>query len=174
MKNKTLAFLLAAALVPLSAALFESTAGTALAQTTTDLSSVPSKSQKACKERAAKDFRIKTKDVRITGLRLDRSAFRTLYLENRRSGETATCEVNPSNSSVISLTRTPPGSSGEQTGQETVLEFQTKTYRARVYRLASGTTLMEVYNKGTGRSVLKDSLPSSDSGRGFLNSQTVK
>jgi len=149
MKSGLFAFLLAVSLVLILT-------GPLVAQTTTDLSSVPSKSQKACRERAAKEFRVKTKDIRITGLRLDRSAFRTLYLENKRSGETATCEVNPSNASVVSLTRTPAGSSGEQSGQETVLEFQTQTYRARAYRLASGTTFLEIYNKGTGRSVLNN------------------
>ncbi len=140
---------------------------TVAAQTTTDLSSVPSKSQKACRERAAKEFRVKSKAIRTTGLRLDRAAFRTLYLENMRTGETATCEVNPSNSSVTSFEKTAPGPPGGQTDQETVMEFQIKTYRVRDYRLPSGTALMQVFNKGNDRSVLQNNPAVNSAGAGF-------
>ncbi len=77
MKSGLFAFLLAVSLVLILT-------GPLVAQTTTDLSSVPSKSQKACRERAAKEFRVKTKDIRITGLRLDRSAFRPPNLRGLR------------------------------------------------------------------------------------------
>jgi hypothetical protein len=86
MKSGLFAFLLAVSLVLILT-------GPLVAQTTTDLSSVPSKSQKACRERAAKEFRVKTKDIRITGLRLDRSAFRP---PETASNSPATARPNPS------------------------------------------------------------------------------
>ncbi len=170
MKNRMLQqFTLVAFCLPFLPILFvsPSTGMTVSAQTTTDLSSVSSKSQKACRERAAKEFRVKSKVIRITGLRLDRAAFRTLYLENMRSGETATCEVNPASSSVTSFVKNAPGSPGGQSDQETVMEFQTQTYRVRVYRLPSGTALMEVFNKGTNKSVLQSNPAMNNAGAGF-------
>jgi len=142
---------------------------TALAQgpTTTDLSSVPVASRLACQRRAASEFGVKIRNVRITGLRLDRSAFRTLYLKNLKSDQIATCEVNPRNHSVVSFEPNAPGPGGDQGAQETVLEFETQTYRVRVYRLASGITRMEVFNKGASRAVLSGNPAANYAAQGF-------
>jgi len=169
MKCKVSTLLPTALFTALCVTVFGSTLCAAAAQgpTTTDLSSVPMVSRIACQRRAAREFGVKMRNVRITGLRLDRSAFRTLYLKNLRSDQTATCEVNPRNHSVVSFEMNAPGPGGDQAAQETVLEFETQTYRVRVYRLASGTTRMDVFNKGTSRAALSGNPAANYAAQGF-------
>ena len=150
----------------------------ALAQpSSTDLSSVSKKLQKTCREATARQMSGKTKDIKVTSVSLDRMAFRTLFLTNKRTAKEARCQINPSNNQIVKLDLAPyedmgSGGSGGSSSAETILEFQTKTYRVKVIREASGRTLMSVYNKGTDKAILQDNPAVSFADTGFTEYQS--
>ncbi len=150
-------------------------ASAAAQPSSTDLSSVSKKLQKTCQEATARRMPSKTKDVKVVSVSLDRMAFRTLFLRNTRTAKEARCQINPSNNQVVKLDLAPydeMGSGGSGgSSVETILEFQTKTYRVKVIREASGRTLMSVYNKGTDKAILQDNPASSFADTGFTEYQ---
>lgn len=142
---------------------------------TTDISSVPVLARLACRERASREFNISLGSVAMLGLKLDRSANRTLVVGNSGdSKQTAFCTVNPNTARVTAFALTDlgsgdtgGGSGGGQSEQEDVLKFQTSTYAVRVYRESSGRALMNVYNRGTGQMALSNAPAVSSAGSGY-------
>lgn len=142
---------------------------------TTDVSSVSVLARLACRERASREFNISLGSVAMLGLRLDRSANRTLVVGNSgNSSQTAFCTVNPGTARVTAFALTDlgsgdadSGSGGGESEQEDVLKFQTSTYAVRVYRESSGRTLMNVYNRGTGQMSLSNAPAVSSAASGY-------
>ncbi|MBW4659509.1 MAG: hypothetical protein KME15_12605 [Drouetiella hepatica Uher 2000/2452] len=140
---------------------------------TTDISSLPVLARLACRERASREFNISLGSVAMLGLRLDRSANRTLVVGNSGdSSQTAFCTVNPGTARVTAFALTDlesddADSSGSESEQEDVLKFQTSTYAVRVYREPSGRTLMNVYNRGTGQMSLSNAPAVSSAASGY-------
>ncbi|MDQ3754823.1 MAG: hypothetical protein M3371_08845 [Acidobacteriota bacterium] len=145
MKRKVSTLWLTVVFAALCTAIFGSTlCATALAQgpITTNLSSVPVAARDACRRRAAQEFGTGMRNVSITGLRLDRSALRTLYVKNIRSTQTATCVVDPRNYSVASFERSgaPGGASAS---------FVNKVWRVSRSSSVAPGTLYVFLSEGT-------------------------